>query len=68
MDTPISFGLKCVNGASVMSNLIVPSLNTKTLCFALSMPFSRGSGVFSFDIVPITPFMVSGSIASPSLF
>ena len=42
---PISLGLKWVRGMSVMSNLIVPSLNVLTPFFCLSMPFSRASQV-----------------------
>ena len=68
MVVPISFGLKCVSGASVMSNLVVPSLNTCILCLALSIPFSSGSGVLFFDIVPMTPFIVSGSVLSLMFF
>ena len=38
---------------------MVPSLNVKTSCFALSIPFSRGSGNLDSEIIPITPFTSS---------
>ena len=38
---------------------MVPSLNVNTSCFALSIPFSIGSGNFDSEIIPTTPLTSS---------
>ena len=51
--------MKCVKGKSVESWRIVPSLKVNTSCFALSIPFSIGSGSLASEIIPTTPFTSS---------
>lgn len=48
-----------VRGRSVESCLIVASLNVNTSFLALKTPFSRGSGSFDSEIIPITPLISS---------
>ena len=60
IDVLISLGLNAVNGDSVISYLIVPSLFTYSLCIARRIPLRRFSGVWSLLDVPFTPFIKSG--------
>src|SRR5659263_688907 len=56
-----------VRGISDRSYLTVPSLNITISCFALSAPFSSGSGDLFFDISPSTHFISRVSL-SPMLW
>src|SRR3990170_6882142 len=58
---PISAGEKCVRGAFVASNRIVPSLKTDKSCLARKSPFSKISAVFVSLVNPLTPLTKSGN-------
>ena len=60
---PNSEARKLETGRSVMSYRIVPSLNVETLCFALRIPFSIGSGVLFLEVSAFTPFRISNALS-----